>query len=313
MIGISELPSSLESESPAEFARFSGFLDTHAERTLSHGGVEIPFCVCGRGARTILTLAGGWGGIEMLYETILGFEEHNRMVIVDISVFEDPTEMSRGIDLVLDEEQVDRVVLMGQSLSGILAHLYFHERADRVDALVLTNTPAPKRERNKRWGRILFACLPFPLLRVLLRRKMRGFERFDRELPPAVEERRRFARRIMVSITERAFTRERISRILKLCWRFNERGEYSAHELRDWNGRALLVTSEDDPYHSDAGILESALPAAEQYCLPSGFGHMAPQICLQEFQSAIQGFIDRLETRDRPHRPANAPTVEDCP
>ena len=51
----------------------------------------------------------------------------------------------------------------------------------------------------------------------------------------------------------------------------------------------------DDPYRSDARTLESTLPAAEQYLLPSGFGHMAPQICLEEFQSAIQGFLDGLE------------------
>jgi pimeloyl-ACP methyl ester carboxylesterase len=294
MIGVSELPRALESESPIEFARFHDFLDTHVEKTLSWGDSEIPYCVCGRGARTILTLAGGWGGIEMLHETILGFEERNRMVIVDISAFDDPDEMIRGIDLVLDEERIDRVVLMGQSLSGILAQLYFRGRTDRVDVLVLTNTPAPKRKGNQRWSRILFACLPFPLLRVLLRRRMRRIGQFDREIPPAAEERRRFAQRISVLLMERVFTRERIGRILKLGWRFNEQGEYSADELRGWNGGVLLITSEDDPYHSDSKTLQSALPAAEQYLLPSGFGHLAPQICLEQFQSAIQEYIDGL-------------------
>jgi len=120
----------------------------------------------------------------MAYETILGFEERNRMVIVDISAFDDPDEMSRGINLVLDEEEVDRVVLMGQSLSGILAQLYFRRHANRVEALVLTNTLAPKRERCRKWPQLLFACLPFSLLRVLLRRKMRRLGRFDQEIPP---------------------------------------------------------------------------------------------------------------------------------
>jgi pimeloyl-ACP methyl ester carboxylesterase len=231
----------------------------------------------------------------MLYETILGFEEHNRIVIVDISPFDDPAEMSHGVDSVLDEARVDRVVLMGQSLSGILAQLYFRHRVGRVEALVLTNTLAPNRKRNRWWGRVLFACLPFPLVRVLLRPKIRRLEHFDRQLSPEVEERRRFARELLVTTMERVFTRERIARILKLCWCFNELGEYSEHELRDWAGRALLVTSEDDPYHSDAKILESALPGAKQHCLPIGFRHVAPQICLQEFQSAIQTFLDTLE------------------
>lgn len=295
MIGISELPASLEGKFPTEFARFRDFLASHVEQTVSLDGREIPYCVCGQGARTILTFAGGWGGIEMVYETILRFEGCNRVVVVDISAFDDPDEMNRGINLVLDEHEIDRVVLMGQSLSAILAQLFFRRHSARVEAMVLTNTPSPKREHCRNWARLLFACLPFCLLRVLLRRKMRRLERFDQAIPPPVEERRLFAHALLEHMTERRFTRELIDRILKLAWRFNEQGEYAADEFRAWSGRTLLITSEDDPYHPDSGILKSVLPAAEQYVLPSGFAHLAPQICLEEFQSTIRGFLDDSE------------------
>ena len=294
MIGISELPGSLEREFPTEFARFREFLASHEEQTVSLNGHEIPYCICGQGARTILTFAGGWGGIEMVYEIILRFEGRNRVVVVDISAFDDPDEMNRGINRVLDNEEIDRVVLMGQSLAGILAQLFFRRHAARVEAMVLTNTPSPKREQCRNWARLLFACLPFCLLRVLLRKKMRRLERFDQAIPPPVEERRRFAHALLEQMTERFFTRELIDRILKLAWRFNEQGEYAADEFRAWSGRTLLITSEDDPYHPDSGILKSVLPAAEQYVLPSGFAHLAPQICLEEFQSTIRGFLDDL-------------------
>ena len=291
MILISELPGSLERESPTEFARFREFLASHEERTISLDGIQIPYCVCGQGARTILTFAGGWGGIELAYETILGFEGCNRVVVVDISAFDDPDEMNRGINLVLDEERIDRVVLMGQSLSGIVAQLFFRRHAARVEAMVLTNTPSPKPEHCRRWSQLLLACLPFSLLRVLLRRKMRRLGRFEQAIPPVVEERRRFAHALLELMAERFFTRKLIGRILKLTCRFNEEGEYAADEFSAWSGRVLLITSEDDPYHSDSGILKSVLPAAEQYVLPSGFGHLAPQICLEQFQSAIQRFL----------------------
>ena len=112
MMGVSELPRALESESPAEFARFRDFLETHVEMTLSWGNSEIPYCVCGRGARTILTLAGGWGGIEMLYETILGFEG------VDLSFTDDALDAvveqaierkvgARGLRIILEELMLD--------------------------------------------------------------------------------------------------------------------------------------------------------------------------------------------------------------
>ena len=299
MIEMSDVPGLLELESPAEFARFRDFLATHAEQTKSQDGLSIPYCVCGQGARTILIFAGGWGGIEMAYETILGFEDRNRMVIVDISAFDDPDEMSRSINLVLDKERIDRVVLMGQSLTGILAQLYFRRHADRVEALVLTNTLAPKRERCRKWPQLLFACLAFSLVGALLRRKLRRLGRSNQKIPLAVQERRCFAHALMVVMMDRFFTRERIGRILKLCSCFNKEGAYSADELSAWNGRALLITSQDDPYHSDAKTLESVLPGARQYVLPSGFGHMAPQICLEQFQSAIRGFLDGFRTPDQ--------------
>ena len=294
MIGISELPGSVETESPTEFARFRHFLVTHEEQTISHDGVDIPYCVCGQGVRTVLTLAGGWGGIELAYETILGFEERSRIVVVDISGFDDPDKMNRGINRVLEEEGIDQVVLMGQSLTGILAQLFFRRHSDRVEAMVLTNTPAPNRERCRRWARLLFACLPFPLLRLLLRRKMRRLGKFDREIPPHMEERRHFSHALLALMTDRFFVRTLIGRILELVWRFNEEGEYSAEEFRGWNGRVLLITSEDDPYYPDAEILESVLPAAEQYVLQSGYGHLAPQICQEQYQSTIQEFLDGL-------------------
>ncbi|MCP3916867.1 MAG: alpha/beta hydrolase [bacterium] len=201
-----------------------------------------------------------------MYETILAFEERNRMVIVDISAFDDPDEMSHGINMVLDEAGVDRVVLMGQSLSGVLAQLYFRRNPDRVDAVLLTNTLAPKRERCRKWTRLLLAWIPFPVLRVLLRRKMRRLGHFDKEIPAAVEERRRFAGELMASQVDRCFTRERISRILKLGWCFNEEGEYSASELCDWRGPALLITSTDRRTRAEDPFIQ--LPCASRRSSP---------------------------------------------
>ena len=79
--------------SAPETARFRRFLAVHEVRTISFEDASVSYCVCGHGARTILTFAGGWGGIEALYDTILGIEERNRMVVVDITPFDDPNPM----------------------------------------------------------------------------------------------------------------------------------------------------------------------------------------------------------------------------
>jgi len=284
----------MEGVSASEIARFRRVLATHEVREVSIEEASLSYCVCGGGARAILTFAGGWAGIEALYDTILGLEERNRMVVVDITPFDDPSQMGRAVNQILDREGIERVVVFGQSLSGILAQLYFRRQSDRVEGLVLTNTPGPQAKGNRRWVMPLFNLLPFAILKPLLHRQVDRLADVETELPPAVRERRQFAQAILDSMLDRSFTRERIRRILELVWRFNEGGDYTADEFDGWPGRVLLVSSEDDPYHEHALRLSSTLPSAELLNLPAGFGHMAPQIHREEFLSAIQLFINSL-------------------
>jgi pimeloyl-ACP methyl ester carboxylesterase len=284
----------LESVSASETARFRRFLATHTVQALSIDDVSVSYCVCGGGSRTILTFAGVLGGIEVLYETILGFEERNRMVIIDITPFDDPDRMSQAASLILDREGIGRVVVMGQSLSGILAQLYFRRQPGRAEGLVLANTPAPQVARARRWVTFLFNLLPFALLKPLMRREFLRLGRVEREIPPEVRDQRLFAQAMLATILDRSFTRKRIGRILRLVQRFNEGGMYEAEEFGTWPGRILLISSEDDPYHEDAMTLSSTLPSVELFTLPMGFGHLAPQIHREEFLSAIQNFLDRL-------------------
>jgi pimeloyl-ACP methyl ester carboxylesterase len=294
MIESPEWLDALENVSASETARFVKFLATHTVQIVSVDDASMSYCICGEGAQTILTFAGGLGGIEVLYETILGFEERNRIIVVDISPFDDPDDLCRAVNLILDREDIERVVVMGQSLSGILAQLYFRRQPDRAEGLVLTNTPAPKIERSRKWVMFLFNLLPFVLLKPMIRREFSRLGHVEQELPPDIRNRRLFAQAMLSKILDRSFTRERIGRILKLVQRFNEEGGYGVDEFNTWPGRVLLISSEDDPYHEDAVILSSTLPSVELFTLPRGFGHTAPQIHWEEFRSVVQNFLDRL-------------------
>jgi len=172
----------LRKVSPAEFERFQSFLRSHQERRLEEGGKAIPYYACGTGRTALLTFAGGWGGIELAYETVLGFERQNRVVVVDVSAFDNPEDMGRGINRVLDAERVDRVVVVGQSLTGIIGQSYFKRHFRRVDGLVLTNTLAPRKERSKKWALVLLKVLPLGLFKPLVRRKLTRLGEFHTEI-----------------------------------------------------------------------------------------------------------------------------------
>jgi len=279
---------------PSEYARFQNFLAGHDERLLAVDGLEIPYCVCGNGEQCLLTFAGGWGGIEILYETILDFEAAHRIIVVDITPFRDPESLCRGTDRVLDHVGTGRVTLMGQSLAGILAQLYLRHRAERVEAAVLTSTLVPRVERCRPWARLLLRCLPFPLLRPLIHRKMGRLSRTEREIPVDLLERRHFAAALMAARLTTCFTRERINRLLDLVWGFNTAGAYRPDEFATWPGRILIVSSEDDPSHADSRELAASLPGSELALLPTGYGHLAPQIYRDEYLETVRAFLDSL-------------------
>jgi len=285
----------LRKVSPVEFERFRDFLKSHQERRLETEGKILPYYSSGTGRMTLLTFAGGWGGVELAYETVLGFERRNRVVVIDVSAFDDPEDMSRGINRVLDAERVDRVVVAGQSLAGVIGQSYFRRNFRRVDGLVLTNTLAPRKERSKKWALTLFKIFPLGLLKPLVRRKASRLGEFRKEIPPEVLERRKFSMALIGCMIDSYWTKQNILNIFKLAFTFNEKDAYTVDSFPGWKGRALVITSADDPYYPDAGLLMKNLPNAEKYEFPSGYGHTAPQIHRDEFHRVIQEFVDRLE------------------
>lgn len=279
-----------------EAARFRAFLDTHTEKRLEVDGKAVPYLSCGSGPRTLLTFAGGWGGVDLVYDLVLGFETRNRVAAVDISAFADPEGMTRAVDLVCAGEKITQPVLFGQSFSGIPAQVYFRRRPERVGGLVLVNTLAPKPERSKPGVLALMKILPLGLFKPLIRKKLTRLSATERTIPEDVRERRKFAMALLGRMIDTYWTKGKLNNILKLADRFNKDGAPSPEALSRWTGRVLIVTSEDEPYFPDAGLLMNMYPRTEMAKLPSGFGHTAPQIFRDEFFGIIQAFLDSVGT-----------------
>jgi len=100
---------------------------------------------------------------------------------------------------------------------------------------------------------------------------------------------------LLSCMVDTSWTKNNLLNILKLAFAFNEKDGYTVDSFPGWMGKALIVTSPDDPYYKDAGLLLKNLPNAEKYEFPPGFGHTAPQIHRDLFHKVIQEFIDRLE------------------
>jgi len=293
MLDEHKLLKSVEGISESEYTKFRDFLETHSIKTIEVDGKEVSYYFCGTGEKTILTFAGGWGPPLLLYDRISELEVKYRMVVIDISVFDEIDAMCSAINRVLQAENVDRVFLFGQSMTGIIAQSYFKRNPDRVDGLILAYTIAPRIERCKKWALSLFQILPISLIRLFAKKKLSQLSGYEKEIPEGVKQNMLFKSVLLKNIMDSYFKKQNALNTLKAAYAFNEKDGYSEGEFEGWKGKALIITSEDDPGYPDVAILLEYLPNTELFKFPIGYKHVAPQVFRDKFHAEIQRFIDQ--------------------
>lgn len=270
---------------------FRDFLSAHPLKFADYRGASVPYYVLGKGKKTILTFSGGHSGPWAVYGTALGFEKEFRMVVVDLTSCVNLDELNGRVNHVLELEGVGPVCLIGQSLSGIFAQAYFRRNTDRVEAMVLTNTPAPKKERNKKAALAMFRIIPSFLLIPLLKNKLAKVGKIDASVSPQIEERLRFRMALLRHDMDRVASKKALLGLMRMIFEFNEKDAVPMENIGRWPGKVLIVTSEDEPYREDVESLKHLYPHNEIFSFPSGWRHAAPMIHKEKFESLIRNFL----------------------
>jgi len=279
--------------SQTELKRLQDFLETHEIREIDVEGKSIKYYSCGKGEQTILTFSGGHSGLETVYETVLGFENDFRMVVVDISLFISPSEFSQGVNKVLEKEGVGQVFVTGQSLSGMYSQIYFKRNYDTVDAMVLTNTFAPSQKKSKKWGLTLLRLFPFFLLKAIFKLEIRKWTP-KAEIPTEAKEKMQFKSAFMKQVVDQQFSKGFLMNAADMAFQFHKNEEYTDEGFKDWKGKILIISSKDDPCYKDLDILKKHLPHTEIFLFPEGYRHMAPMVFRDEFHNRIKDFFKKV-------------------
>jgi pimeloyl-ACP methyl ester carboxylesterase len=278
--------------SPERLDRFRRFLGTHEIHWLKTQGVRVPYYACGQGSRTLLTFCGGHSTPYTAWESVESYEADHRVLVIDVSCFGSVAALCDGIDVILAHERVDRVVLMGASLAGIIAQIYLKQRASRVDGVVLMNTMALKQAGPRPHVLFLLWLMPGFALRALLRRRFRAY--FKPALAdPRAEDAARFGLAHLDDVMTHHFSKKKVINLVRTMSEFTREG-YTRADLGDWPGRALIVVSEDDAGFKDVAWLTENLPGAEAEILPPGLGHLPQLVHRERFDRLIRDFVASL-------------------
>lgn len=282
-----------EALSKEETQRFREFLNTHKVQEITIGKRDVTFSAIGKGDPTVLMFTGGWGGPELAYETILALKESHRVIVIDVGSIDQADELANVTDAILDQEGIKRVAIVGQSVSGILGQLYFRQKPERVDRMVLAFTPAPHQKKAKKWALVLIRSIPLFLFRLMMAKSIKRLSRISKTIPEEVAERMAFKQSFTAKMFRSYITRKKLIGVLNLAFALSLAGDYSKDEVSNWSGKLLVITSPDDPYYADSALFQDVFSRTEVITLPEGYGHVAPQVYRDRFFSSIQDFLGK--------------------
>jgi pimeloyl-ACP methyl ester carboxylesterase len=122
----------------------------HPTKEVVVDSIRWEYISCGDGDETLLLLNGGLRVAETAFTYIELFESHYRVIVPTYPPLWDIDELTNGIAAILEEEQTDEVLLLGQSYGGMVAQVMVQRFPYRIKKLVLSSTgplSAPKIQR----------------------------------------------------------------------------------------------------------------------------------------------------------------------
>jgi pimeloyl-ACP methyl ester carboxylesterase len=275
-----------------ELEMFRHFLASHPSKHIDVHGQHIPYLISGQGDKTILLPPGGGGGIfppELGFRSISNFEQDFRVIAPGSALVGSLDELSNVLNLILQAEDIDDLIVVGGSGAGIIAQTYFKRNASKVEAMVLYNTLAPKKERNKNWARWILRMVPAGVTAAIAKKKLATL--FPSDVPDEAKGRIALTRAFLSAVTSEAFDKDMLLSFVDLVFEFNESEGYSLNDFRNWDGKTLIMTCESDPGFEDAGHLTNSLPNSSLYTFPKELGHLAPLIDLDRFTQIVKDFL----------------------
>lgn len=228
-----------------------------------HGPLAWRYHRGGGGDETILWLTGVLGAGEFAFPRALALGRMWRMLLPDYPPARSLDELTDGLVALLDAEGVERAHVLGGSFGGMLAQHLVRRHPRRVRSLVLSHTAAPHTSPMASPVLGALRLLPGGVLRALFRRRLRPTDLGDAFWVRYFDE--------CIAALERPDFLSRVALGVEFA-----RGRYATTDLDQWDGRILILESDDDPLMSPANrrALRELYPTARVHTF-SGTGHAA--------------------------------------
>jgi maspardin len=275
---------------PEQVRELIEFRTSHPCLTFESNGMTWRYQRDGGGERAVLFLPGGLQCGEAWFRYMNHFRDAGRVLSITF-----PDDVHRMIDVIdaletlMRIERLDALSVVGTSLGGMIAQMLVRRCPQRILRLVIANTshPDPQYAKKLQVRLPLMRILPAGLLHFLTKKRLARYGQSYRHLA------KRFYDAYLIEHGLYYTTRAWIANHYRLIIDFCLRQRFTPADLASWNGRILLVESEDDLFpESTRAELRALYPRASLHRFGKGAGHSPSVTCEEEYRRMLEGFFE---------------------
>ena len=277
-----------------EFSKLKEFRDSHPLKTIIYKNNEIEYFSSGSGEITTLILPGGAGIAEINYSRIIHLEKKFRVIAPSFMYTKNITEYTEFIELLLEKENVGRLILLGGSAGGMLAQGVFHRIYPKIDGMILSNTypPIPEWVKVYKKAFLLLKILPNIILKKLMLKKLGGYFK-ESDISQLSLEQQNEILLISAHLNELIDTKYEKNIILlpqyKLTMEWNAE-IYKPKFYSNWKGKILVIIGDKDKGFEYHQRLMAQYPNIQDHII-HGAGHLAGLLKKKEYEGVIDNFL----------------------
>lgn len=270
------------------------FRISHPLQYIDFKGNKIEYYSSGKGDVTVLLLPGGAGIAEINYRRILHLEENFRVLAPSFMYTKTIEEYYQFTNLLLKQEKVGTLILLGGSGGGMLAQGLFHRMHQKIAAMLLSNTypPVPKWVRSYRRILYLLRIIPSGLAKKLML-KMMGKILKPEELSTMTASQQLEVSQMQDQMEEIIATK--YSKKVTLLPQYNLITYWNAEIYRPemyegWQGKILVMVGDTDKGYEQHGLMMAQFPNMNDHIIKDA-GHMASITKREEYKLTIDDFL----------------------
>ena len=275
-----------------QVARLREFRLTHPYQQLTVGGIEWKYISSGKGDETLLLLPGALSTGESTFPLITAFENDYRIIAPSYALSQTMRGLCEGIAHILESENLESAHVLGGSYGGLVAQHFVRQHPAKTLSLVLSHTFVLTRKYVKPlWlaGKLvplIPQSLFVPILKLRLHKML--LSTLQAANHPEVEFWRAYLNEAIASnLLKEVFVHQNQC-LLDLA----HQPQFTANDLNGWEGKILVIESEDDPAipARERLRLKNIYPMAQVHTFRDA-GHASSILKREELVSIIRSFL----------------------